>query len=230
MADQKRAYRKKLRAEQEHATRLRITESAVALHGSLGPTQTTMSAIAERAGVRRSTLYRHFPDEDAVFLACSAHWINANPLPDLARWVAIAEPDERLQAALRELYEFYGRTDRMISNLLRDEGAMPTVKALLGGFREYMAAAHDTLMTGTSARGAARKRLSAAIGHALAFTTWRSLVRDQQLDSEHAVDLMCRLAGAATAHGDPRAVTRRRDRSRTRSDREPISGASKSIG
>ncbi len=80
----------KRRAELEELTRRRITESAVELHGTLGPSRTSISAVAEHAGVRRSTLYRHFPDEPALFEACTAHWRAANPVPDLARWAAIA--------------------------------------------------------------------------------------------------------------------------------------------
>ena len=50
MTDEKRPYRKQRRAELEEATRRRITESAVALHGTLGPSQTSLSAIAAHAG------------------------------------------------------------------------------------------------------------------------------------------------------------------------------------
>ena len=95
MSDRKRPYRKTRRAELEEETRLRITESAVALHGSLGPARTSMSAIAEHAGVPRSTLYRHFPDDAAMFAACSAHWAAQNPPPDPSDWPAIADPGER---------------------------------------------------------------------------------------------------------------------------------------
>src|SRR5947209_12561564 len=100
MADQKRQYRKRRRAELEQRTRQRITESTVELHGTLGPARTSISAVAERAGVRRSTVYRHFPDEDALFAACSSHWRADNPAPDLGRWAAIQDPDERLRSAL----------------------------------------------------------------------------------------------------------------------------------
>ena len=197
MTDQTRPYRKKRRAELEEATRLRITESAVALHGTLGPSRTSLSAIAEHAGVRRSTLYRHFADEAAVFAACTAHWIAANPVPDLATWAAISDPAERLRAALQELYAHYERTERMMGNLVRDEETMPIVRERFGGFHDYIAAARETLMRGRRTRGAARQRVGAAIGHALAFTTWRSLVREQGLDNARAADLMCRLAEAA---------------------------------
>src|SRR4051812_9399836 len=115
---QKRPYRKKRRAELEAETRRRITETAVELHGTLGPSRTSMSAVAERAGVRRSTLYRHFPDEEALFAACSSHWAAANPLPDIGSWAATADPEVRLRAALEELYGFYRRTHGMMENLI----------------------------------------------------------------------------------------------------------------
>ena len=127
MADEKRTYRKKRRAELEAQTRLRITESTVELHGTLGPSRTSISAVAQRAGVRRSTVYRHFPDEAALFAACTAHWMGLNPPPDLAGWALIEDPDERLKQALAELYAYYRRTEPMLQNLHRDEATVPIV-------------------------------------------------------------------------------------------------------
>lgn len=197
MADEKRPYRKKARAEQEAQTRLRITESAVALHGEVGPARASMSAIAERAGVRRSTLYRHFPDEEAVFAACSAHWTAANPPPDPSPWPAIEDPDERLVTALEQVYGFYGRTAGMMENLLRDEDDVPFIKRSFAEFHHYLDAVADLLMVGRQVRGQRRARVRSAVGHALAFGTWSSLVRDQGMDPDDAVDLMRRLAAAA---------------------------------
>ena len=197
MSDRKRKYEKKRRAEAEAQTRLRITESAVALHGSLGPARTSMSAVAEHAGVRRSTLYRHFPDERALFGACSAHWGEANPPPDPSRWRAIEDPGERLDAALAALYAYYRQTEGMLDKLLRDAPTLPAVDELLGGFRAFLAAATDLLMKGRGLRGKARDRTRAAIGHALAFRTWQDLTRTQGLDDETAAALMSRLVAAA---------------------------------
>ena len=157
------------RAELEEQTRTRITESAVALHEELGPARTSISAIAEHAGVRRSTVYRHFPDEEALFDACSSHWRAANPPPDPSAWTAIADPAERLATALGELYAFYGRTEGMYTSLLRDELLVPSVERRLGGFHGYLRVIEDTLMTGRGLRGGAARRTRAAIGHALAF-------------------------------------------------------------
>jgi AcrR family transcriptional regulator len=197
MAGEKRPYRMKKRAELEERTRLRITESAMELHGTLGPARTSISAVAERAGVRRSTVYRHFPDETALFTACSSHWAVLNPPPEIQRWGAIGEPEERLATALAELYAYYGRTEHMMENILRDEATMPVVQRMLSGYRDYMAAAGDTLMRGRRARGRARQEVRAAIGHALAFATWRSLVREQGLDDKRAAELVSRLVVAA---------------------------------
>src|SRR5438309_11470297 len=114
MPDKTRSYRMQRRAELQRQTRLRITESAVALHGTVGPSRTSISAVAAHAGVRRSTVYRHFPDEAALFDACTAHWAAANPPPDLDAWARIESADERLDVALSELYAFYGRTEAML--------------------------------------------------------------------------------------------------------------------
>jgi AcrR family transcriptional regulator len=196
-ADGTRPYRMKARAEQEAETRLRITESAVALHGSLGPARTSVSAVAEHAGVRRSTVYRHFPDERALFGACSAHWAAANPPPDVAAWRVIEDPGERLDVALAELYAYYRRAGDMLEKLLRDEAAVPVVGELMGGFHALLGEATEILIRGRGLRGKARDRGRAAIGHALAFSAWQDLTGSQGLDDASAAELMSRLVAAA---------------------------------
>ncbi len=198
MSDEKRPYRKKKRAELEAETRRRITESAVELHGTVGPSRTSMSSVAELAGIPRSTLYRHFPDEAALFEACSSHWNAANPPPDITAWAATADPDERLRNALKEMYAYWRQTERMIENMVRDEATNENVRRHFGGFRAYLEAARDTLLAGRGLRGAARKRARAAIGHALALSTWQSVARDNGLDDGEAVDLMMGLVAAAS--------------------------------
>jgi AcrR family transcriptional regulator len=197
MTDEKRTYRMKRRAELQEQTRLRITQSAVELHGTLGPARTSMSAVAEHAGVRRSTLYRHFPDEAALFGACSAHWAAANPPPDPGAWAAISDPDERLRVAIGELHAFYGRAEGMFDNLFRDETTVPVVGEHFGAFRGYLAAAADTLMAGRGLRGAAKRRTAAAIGHAIAYSTWKSLAREQALSDREAATLLRSLVSGA---------------------------------
>lgn len=193
MSDQRRPYRMKRRAELEAQTRLRITESTISLHEHVGPARTSISAIAEHAGVRRSTVYRHFPDEEALFEACSTHWLAANPPPDPGAWNAISDPALRTETALRDLYSFYGRTRGMYTSLIRDEPLVPLVHRRLQVFYGYLDVVADLLMRGRRSRGGAARRTRAAIGHAVSFTTWRSLAEQQGLDVDDAVTLMCRL-------------------------------------
>ena len=189
---QKRPYRKQARAEQEAATRRTITESAVELHGTVGPARTTMSAIAEHAGVRRSTLYRHFADETAVFAACSAHWSAANPPPDLDGWAAIEDLDSRRRQALTELYGYYERNERMLGNILRDAPVMPVLAASMRPFVAYLQAVRAVL-----AGDGASPITIAATGHAITYSTWHSLGREQGLSLATAVEVMVGLCSAA---------------------------------
>jgi AcrR family transcriptional regulator len=181
------------RADLEAQTRLQITESAAALHEELGPARTTISAIAEHAGVRRSTVYRHFPDEEALFEACSSHFRAANPAPDPSAWGAIDDPAARTETALRELYAFYGRTGAMYASLFRDEALVPVLRSRLNHFRAYLDSVADVLLRGRGLRGRAARLTRAAIGHAVSFATWRSLVEEQGVAGADAVALMCRL-------------------------------------
>jgi len=191
----RRPYRKTRRAAAERETRRRITEAAVELHQALGPARTTVKAIAERAGVERATVYRHFPDEEALFSACTAHYYARHPMPDPGRWRAIAPPVTRPSTALTELYAWYGETEQMLAAGIRDLDYVPAgaAEAFLG----YFADVRSALMAGRPERGRARARVAAAIGHAIAFSTWRSLVREQGLADEEAVALMAALIEAA---------------------------------
>jgi AcrR family transcriptional regulator len=197
MSDKKRPYKMKRRAELEAQTKLRITESAVELHGTLGPARTSMKAVAEHAGVPRSTVYRHFADEEALFGACSAHWAAENPPPDVSLWTELADPDERLEIALDELYPYYRRAGGMLDKLLRDEAQVPIVAKLFAPYHQLMEAITEILMRGRGLRGKARDRTRAAIAHAISFRTWQDLTGPQGLDDKLATELMSRMVAAA---------------------------------
>ena len=184
----KRPYRKRRRAELEDETRLRITEATMHLHEEVGPAKTTVSAIADRAGVQRATVYRHFPDDSALIASCSAHWMSLNPPPDIEAWAAISDVDERLRTGLHEMYDWYEHTEQMVALLNRDRANVPALDERLRGRDAYLVAALEVLL-----RGRRRKRARAAIAHALEFETWRSLVRRQGLDRDQAIELMTRL-------------------------------------
>lgn len=197
--EKKRRYRKRQRAEQEAETRRRITEAAVKLHGTVGPAKTTVSGIAREAGVQRATVYRHFPDEEAIYAACTSHFRSLHPPPDFERWTAIADPDERLQVALGEMYLFYAETHEMFESTGRDVDRVPAIRKAAAAMDAYREGARSVLLRGRRERGRARQRAAAAIGHALAFPTWRSLVREQGLGDEEAVALMAALVTSAGA-------------------------------
>jgi AcrR family transcriptional regulator len=171
----KRKYELKKRAVEMADTRLRITEAAIELHGSVGPSRTTLSAVAEQAGVERRTLYRHFPTEADLFAACSTHYFSANPWPDLGSWRAIRDPQQRLERALDELYAYYERTEPMLSNVLRDAELVDSARDAVSPLRAYLEEAAEILTIGRQARGPRRQRLTGALRHALAFSTWHSL-------------------------------------------------------
>jgi AcrR family transcriptional regulator len=194
-----RAYRKRRRAEQEAETRRRITEAAVKLHGTIGPAKTTVSGIAREAGVQRATVYRHFPDEDAIYEACTSHFNALHPPPDLGAWAEVTDPDERLRIALRDLYGFYSETRQMIESTWRDVDRVPAIRREAEATAAYLDEARAVLLRGRPERGRARRRAAAAIGHALAFPTWRSLVGEQGLAAEEAAELMGALVAAAPA-------------------------------
>jgi AcrR family transcriptional regulator len=188
----KRSYRKRRRAMDEERTKRRITEAAVKLHGTVGPARTTVSAIAEQAGVQRATVYRHFPDAESLFAACSGHWLSENPPPDVDRWAQIEDPRSRLRSALGELYSWYARTSYMLERTSRDAPLVPAMAGPVAARRAYLDRARAQLLEGRRERGRSRSLAAAAIGHGLAFETWRSLVREQGLDDDEAVELMAR--------------------------------------
>lgn len=201
MNDQKaspsRAYRKRRRADQEAQTRQRIIEAAVKLHGTIGPARTTIKAIAAEAGVQRATVYRHFPELESLFMACSGHWASLKPLPDPTAWQRIADPDTRLRHGLVELYEWYAWAEPMLTNVFRDAPLVPASARAGEVFQLHFEALHTALMQGRRTRARSRVRAAAAIGHALDFATWQSLVRHHGLHPDEAVELMIALVAAA---------------------------------
>jgi AcrR family transcriptional regulator len=185
-----RKYEMKRRAERQEETHRRITEAAVEMHQSLGPANTTISAIAERAGVQRLTVYRHFPDERALLAACSAHYSAGNPRPDPDSWAGISDPEERLGTALTETYEYHRRTEPMMSRVLRDAEVYAPVTEASAPYRRHWDRARYALVAGWGVDDRRLKTLLAALGHTLDFWTWRSLVGDQGLSDEEAVEMM----------------------------------------
>jgi AcrR family transcriptional regulator len=189
----KRRYELKRRAERQQETRQRIVAAAVELHTTLGPARTTVEAIAEQADVTRPTVYAHFPDSRSLLEACSGHVRATVPPPDPTPWRSISDPGERFETALRELYGYYERLEPLLENVQRDAAVMPLVAEMNTYRARYLEEVCDLLLEGWSSQA----RLRRAIGHALEFRTWQSLVRRQGCAPEEAVQLMGAFARAA---------------------------------
>jgi AcrR family transcriptional regulator len=187
-----RNYRMRKRADDVAGTRQRIVEAAVRLHGTIGPAATTVSALAEEAGVTRLTVYRHFPDHSALFAACSKHWAASQAIPDPEAWSQVSDPTQRLRMGLSDIYRFYRDAELMLTNVRRDRAALP--KELRDRTDATDARYRDVLLQPFALRGSRRRRLRAVLGHAVSFWTWHSLCLDQGLTDREAVQAMTALA------------------------------------
>lgn len=192
-----RKYTLKRRAEKQAETRERILDAVVALHEELGPAQTSISAIAERAGVQRLTVYRHFPEEPAMFESCRDHWMQSHPAPDPALWRDLTDPRERLQRALLEMYEFYERGEKMIAHVNRDAEVNESIAQAQRPFVTLLRSMEQDLLKSWDAAHERRDLLAAAIGHGLSFSTWHSLSREHGLEAGQIAGLMTCLADCA---------------------------------
>jgi AcrR family transcriptional regulator len=180
-----RTYTLKRRAEQQAETRLRLVEAAVELHSRLGPAATTMTMVAERAGVQRHTLYAHFPDERSLQLACSQLALQRSPLPDAESWAAIADPAARLRRGLSQLYRWYADNADLAGCVLRDAEIHPLTREIIDLRISPSMDAYQAVLG-----GGMTLRQRALLHLALQFATWRALVRDSGLKQAAAVDAM----------------------------------------
>jgi AcrR family transcriptional regulator len=184
-----RRYQLRQRAERQEETRNRIVEAAVSLHGTVGVSHTTISRIAELAGVGRQTVYRHFPDELTLVRACSGLYWERHPLPDPDPWRAIADPHDRFRAGLRESYAYH----RLTESMLGPNYALMAGHEIMRPYHAHWRRAAEVIASAWKHRTKRRDLVRAAIGHAIVFPTWRSLVRDQGLTDPEAIELMARL-------------------------------------
>src|SRR3954453_9628556 len=166
----RRTYVQQRRAAQQSAPRRRIVEAVVALHSEIGPARTTIKAIAERAGVERLTVYRHFADEGEIFAACNAHFQAQTPPPDPAEWANVTVPGSRLRTALRAFYGYYRRAEGMLGKARRDAPELPALAAVLAPFDRFLEAVREDLQSAWPVSGR-RDRLAGAVGPAPRFET-----------------------------------------------------------
>src|SRR5215468_5998960 len=189
----KRRYILRARAGQVTETRARIVEAIMQLHQEVGPRNTTISAIADRAGVERLTVYRHFQDEAAMFAACSHRYLELNPAPDPAAWAGEADPASRARRGLEELYAFFGRTSPMFEKIYRDVGEYVALKKIMDRFDAHLRKLADALAAAwpgdrggdglvPAAKAAVRRQV--ILRHAAKFATWQSLQAEGVDDSQ----------------------------------------------
>lgn len=194
----KRKYRLGKRATQQEQTRQRIVDAIVALHEEIGPRQTTISAVAERAGVERLTVYRHFPDDASLYGACSARFTELNPPPDPLLWQQITDAAARTGAALEALYAYYRHAARMLDRLYRDVDLIPALKEVMSDFERYLDAITDDLLASWQPSRPSVDSARAALRHAISFRTWQSL-SVLGLDDERITRMMGELIARESA-------------------------------
>jgi AcrR family transcriptional regulator len=182
------------------ATKRRIVDAVVALHEEVGPANTTISAVAERAGVQRLTVYRHFADMAALVGACSAQWRGEHPLPDALQWAGETDPLRRTRRALGALYAYYERGERMLERVLEDEARLAELGPVMTEYHAWHRELVGSLATGWGVAGEVQRRVSALASHAANFWTWRSLRREGLVTAPAAelmADCIAAVAGAA---------------------------------
>lgn len=193
----KRPYILRARAQRRDDVHRRITLAAVYLHGAVGPARTTISDIAERAGVRRATVYNHFPTDLELIDSCSSHWFGEHPPPDPAAWLGVSDPVQRAKSALEAMYEYYDGGHEMLQNVLRDAPLVPALAEILRlKWQPLLDAAVETLAEGwdfaentegeTSSSERANSALRASLKVALNFFTWQTLAASGLSNNEAA--------------------------------------------
>ncbi|HET7203327.1 MAG TPA: helix-turn-helix domain-containing protein [Steroidobacteraceae bacterium] len=204
-----RQYTLKKRAEQVAETRRRIVEAAVDLHGTVGPAATTLSMIAERAGVQRHTLYAHFPEERSLYLACSGLALERDPLPQAESWADIENVRERLRQGLSAVYGWYARNDELAACVLRDAEHHALTREIAElRFGQPFADYRQVLGAGLT------PPQQALVAVALNFHAWRTLAHETPLSPTAAAELFAdAIAAMSSSDSAPNVVdaSRRRD-------------------
>jgi AcrR family transcriptional regulator len=198
---QRRPYRLQRRRDAMDETRDRITRAAFELHATVGPAQATISAIAERAGVQRHTVYRHFPDIIGLIRACTAHGMEVSGLPQPERWDGIDDRLVRLRVALEEMYAYYRANERLIANILRDLPVMPELAAGSSDYQDHLGRIWGIVLAPwMRLRGGRGARTRALVSTALEFGTWQALTTRGGLTDQQAAATMVASVAAAQAN------------------------------
>ena len=194
-----RKYELKARAESQERTRQRIAKAAAELHEKVGPAETTVAEIARRAGVSRLTVYKHFPDNAALYPACSAHYLSQHPLPDFGAALVTEEPVERVRSLLDAVYAGWYRDSRaMMRNLQRDRRLDPDLDAFMRDNGDAaLAGLADAVTAGFELEAGSVTRVRSLVRVALDFWTWDRLEAEGLSDRQKAELMTEAIAGIA---------------------------------
>lgn len=179
-----REYKMVKRLDKVEETRRRIAKATYELHSTIGPAFTTISLVSERSGLPRQTVYRNFRTNLELFRGCIAFGLETHPLPDPNRWQSIADPSERLQVGLTQLYQWFEATEPVMTNSVRDFGAVKESAEAMQPVGEIFYSMYETLRQGWD--GA---EVAALLSLAVDFATWKKLHRDQGMKSAAIVDM-----------------------------------------
>lgn len=182
-----RKYEQRERARKHQETRQRIVDALIELHETVGAAQATVVEVARRAGVGRMTVYNHFPTEADMVAACTSHWIERHPPPDVEAWRRISDPEERLVAALGELYTYYRDTQAMWTTAYRDAAVVDSLGEIMDStWFALLDRAVDVLAAGRGRRGRRGQRITGALRLVVDFPTWRTLTGSGLVDADAA--------------------------------------------
>lgn len=171
-----RRYRMGARGQREAATRQSIVEAAVALHSEQGIMGTSWDELAERAGVAVSTVYRHFPNLEALIPACTRAEFEAGarlPTPDEVTELFV--PDSGVAARLEKLIEgscrCYERGDAWLDVCRREAHLVPA----LAEATAIQQRALGLLVRGALGTTTRTRRAEAALISLLDYPFWKAL-------------------------------------------------------
>lgn len=187
------------RRERIDTTRDRIVQAALDLHGEVGPAYTTISAVAERAGVERHTVYRHFPDLVSLFQACTEHGMRTSMLPSPDKWQDATDPIDRLRAALTAIYDYWRRNERLIGNILRDMPVSPELASGSQAYQDHLSLIWRSVLVSWPGNDPASVSARALAATALEFGTWQALTQRYGLTDQAAVAAMVGAVQAAAS-------------------------------
>lgn len=169
-------------------TRQLVLDAAVVELGGRGWGAFSLEAVAERAGVARSTLYRHWPDRHALVVDALEHH-TTQPAPELA-----GSPRERVEQLVAHLAEAMADPLRSaVAVALLEAGERDPVLAEIG--RRFSARRRAALERALAAAGVDEPALVAAALAGAVF--YRRMTGEEPLAPAQAPALVAAVLGPA---------------------------------